>query len=132
MPGCHIVAVAETLAIAAGLGLSPRLVRDIVFTGPACTWMMGQRGQNMLDKLIEPPTFTIDIFVKDMSIVTREAGTVGVPVPLASLVEQVFVQGKMRGWGRHDDSSYVIEPSGTLTSRIVRCYGENLMPGPEL
>lgn len=86
------------------LGLPMRLFREVMLTGPAWSWMMGHRGQNMLDGLIQPPTSMISIFVKDMGIVVGEAANYGVPVPLASLVEQQFIAGKSRGWGNDDDS----------------------------
>ena len=66
--------------------------------------MMFHRGKNMLDGLIQPPTSTINIFVKDMSIVVAEAKTLKVTVPLAGLVHQQFIYGSACGWGLDDDS----------------------------
>lgn len=83
------------------------IFREVILSGPAWSWMMGHRGQNMIDGLIQPPTSMIDIFVKDMGIVVKEAASVGVSVPLASLVEQQFIAGRDRGWGRDDDSRCV-------------------------
>jgi 3-hydroxyisobutyrate dehydrogenase-like beta-hydroxyacid dehydrogenase len=61
----------------------------------------------MLDGLIQPPTSTINIFVKDMGIVVDEAAALGVSVPLAGHVQQQFILGKSYGWGMDDDSRSV-------------------------
>lgn len=58
----------------------------------------------MLNGLIRPPTSAVGIFVKDMSIVVREANALGVSVPIASMVEQQFIYGNACGWGADDDS----------------------------
>ena len=98
------MSTAETLVLAAKFGLPLRLFREIMLSGPAQSWMMGHRGKHMLDGLIQPPTSMISIFVKDMGIVMDEAHRRGAVIPLASLVEQMFIQGNAQGWGRDDDS----------------------------
>lgn len=94
----------ETLAFASRLGLPLRKTRELLLQGPGESWMMGHRGENMLDGLLQPPTSMISIFVKDMGIVTQEAETLGCPVPLASHVSQQFILGSAMGWSRDDDS----------------------------
>lgn len=103
-PGSHIACVAETLAFAAKLGLPLRQTRELILTGPAQSWMMGHRGKHMLDGLIQPPTSTIDIFVKDTSIVANESRRLGCPAPLISFVQQQFIYASAHGWGLDDDS----------------------------
>jgi 3-hydroxyisobutyrate dehydrogenase-like beta-hydroxyacid dehydrogenase len=83
--------------------------------------MLGHRGQNMLDGLLRPPTSTINIFVKDMGIVTGEAENLGTPVPLASLVEQQFVMGQANGWGSDDDSRCVAVSSSQFQLTLAWC-----------
>jgi 3-hydroxyisobutyrate dehydrogenase-like beta-hydroxyacid dehydrogenase len=58
----------------------------------------------MLNGLIQPPTSTINIFVKDTSIVVAQARILNCAVPLAALVQQQFRMGQANGWGSDDDS----------------------------
>lgn len=105
--GSHIITVAETLALASSVGLPLATFRSVVLEGPAWSWMLGHRGQNMLNGLIKPPTSTVEIFIKDMGIVVQQAWTDGVGVPLAATVQQLFTAGQSQGWGGDDDSSIV-------------------------
>ncbi|KAK1923896.1 NAD binding domain of 6-phosphogluconate dehydrogenase-domain-containing protein [Papiliotrema laurentii] len=107
LAGSHIITVAETLALASSVGLPLATFRSVVLEGPAWSWMLGHRGQNMLNGLIKPPTSTVEIFIKDMGIVVQQAWTDGVGVPLAATVQQLFTAGQSQGWGGDDDSSIV-------------------------
>ena len=49
----------------------------------------------------------LDIFVKDMGIVTGIAKDAHVPVPLASAAEQLYLLGERAGLAARDDSSIV-------------------------
>lgn len=100
----HIASTAEHLVLACRLGLPLRRTRELLLARPAQTWMLGHRGQLMLDGRIQPPTSAINIFVKDTGLVVAEAAVLGVPVPLAAVTQQRFVECKARGWGGDDDS----------------------------
>ena len=49
----------------------------------------------------------IDIFVKDMGIVTTVGRTSHVPLQLAAAAEQLYLIAEAAGLGAHDDSSVV-------------------------
>ena len=63
------------------------------------------RGAEVLSRL--------DIFVKDMGIVTTAARTAGLPTPVASAAEQLYLLGAAQGSAALDDSAVitVIAPS---------------------
>jgi 3-hydroxyisobutyrate dehydrogenase len=46
----------------------------------------------------------LDIFVKDMGLVTGAAGQAGAEVPLAGAARELYQRGHDRGLGRQDDS----------------------------
>jgi 3-hydroxyisobutyrate dehydrogenase-like beta-hydroxyacid dehydrogenase len=46
----------------------------------------------------------LDIFVKDMGLVTGAAGNAGAEVPLASAAQELYQRGHDEGLGRQDDS----------------------------
>ncbi|WP_127841442.1 NAD(P)-dependent oxidoreductase [Actinomyces wuliandei] len=49
----------------------------------------------------------LDIFVKDMGIVTAAARGAGLPTPVAASAEQLYLQGASRGLAARDDSSVI-------------------------
>jgi 3-hydroxyisobutyrate dehydrogenase len=46
----------------------------------------------------------LDIFVKDMGLVTGAAGQAGAPVPLSAAARDLYQRGHDQGLGRKDDS----------------------------
>ncbi|MGW0709694.1 NAD(P)-dependent oxidoreductase [Streptomyces sp. NPDC002643] len=111
LAGVHIAAAAEAIALARGLGLDPRTVVDSLRHGAAGSFMFGDRGPRMVETYesdIAPEVKSrLDIFVKDMGIVTGIAKDAHVPVPLASAAQQLYLLGEAAGLAAHDDSSVV-------------------------
>ena len=58
----------------------------------------------------------VDIFVKDMGLVTDAARAKAYPTPLASAAAQVCLAGRRAGLGRSDDSSVIEVFRGALTA----------------
>lgn len=110
LAGVHIAAAAEAIALARGLGLDPDTVIDSLSRGAAGSFMFADRGPRMAraytDEEVEVRS-RLDIFVKDMGIVTGIAKSAHVPVPLASAAEQLYLLGERAGLAARDDSSIV-------------------------
>jgi 3-hydroxyisobutyrate dehydrogenase len=49
----------------------------------------------------------MDIFVKDMGLVSEAAGQARASVPLATAAHQLFIRGHHLGMGRLDDSALI-------------------------
>jgi 3-hydroxyisobutyrate dehydrogenase len=49
----------------------------------------------------------LDIFVKDMGIVTRAARSVRLATPVAAAAEQLYLLGASHGLGARDDSAVI-------------------------
>ncbi|MGH3388396.1 MAG: NAD-binding protein, partial [Actinomadura sp.] len=112
LAGVHIAAAAEAVALARGLGLDPSVVVDSLSQGAAGSFMLADRGPRMVEayaaETAEPEVRSrLDIFVKDMAIVTGVARAAHVPVPLAAAAEQLYVLGERAGLAARDDSSIV-------------------------
>ncbi|MEU5095061.1 NAD(P)-dependent oxidoreductase [Streptomyces sp. NPDC020996] len=111
LAGVHIAAAAEAIALARGLGLDPGTVVDSLKHGAAGSFMFADRGPRMVQTYGDGPgpevKSRLDIFVKDMGIVTGIAKDAHVPVPLAAAAEQLYLLGEHAGLGAHDDSSVV-------------------------
>ena len=105
--GVHIAAAAEALGFAAALGLEPRAVWEVIRHGAAGSFMLDDRGARMLDGVFEPVRSALDIFVKDMGLVTDAARAKKLPTPLATAAEQLYLMGAADGLGRVDDSAVV-------------------------
>lgn len=109
LAGVHIAAAAEAVALARGLGLDAEVVVGALSQGAASSFMLADRGPRMLDAYGDGAEVRsrLDIFVKDMGIVSDVAGTAHVPVPLASAARQLFLVGERSGLGSADDSAIV-------------------------
>jgi 3-hydroxyisobutyrate dehydrogenase len=108
--GVHIAAAAEALALAGRLGLDQETVLRTLQAGAAESFMLGNRGPRMLEAFDEDGTEVLsrlDLFVKDMGIVTSLAKKHGLSTPVAAAAEQLYVMGEARGLGGSDDSSVI-------------------------
>ncbi|XP_073147558.1 uncharacterized protein [Henckelia pumila] len=106
LAGVHITATAEAMAFGARLGLDTRLLFDIISASAGTSWMFENRGPHMLENDYTPLS-ALDIFVKDLGIVTRESSSHKVPLPVANAAHQLFISGSAAGWGRIDDAGVV-------------------------
>jgi 3-hydroxyisobutyrate dehydrogenase len=109
LAGVHIAAAAEAVALARAVGLDPAVVIDSLSQGAAGSFMLADRGPRMIDAYAAGAEVRsrLDIFVKDMGIVTGIAKDAHVPVPLASAAQQLYLLGERAGLGAADDSSVV-------------------------
>jgi 3-hydroxyisobutyrate dehydrogenase len=111
LAGVHIAAAAEAIALARGLGLDPGTVVESLKHGAAGSFMFADRGPRMVQTYEDGAEVEVrsrlDIFVKDMGIVTGIARDAHVPVPLAAAAEQLYLLGERAGLGARDDSSVV-------------------------
>lgn len=102
--GVHIAAAGEALALAESMGLDVAQVHKVLGSGAAASFMFGDRGSRMVSESFDDVRSALDIFVKDMGLVTEAARGVAQPVPLASSAEQLYLRGRREGLGRKDDS----------------------------
>jgi 3-hydroxyisobutyrate dehydrogenase-like beta-hydroxyacid dehydrogenase len=105
--GVHIVAAAEALAYAEALGLNPRFVFETIRHGAANSFMLEDRGERMLEEEYVPPKSALDIFVKDMGLVSKAAEEQGFEAPLASAALGMYLAGRDAGLGTEDDSGVI-------------------------
>ena len=105
--GVHIAVAAEALAFAEALGLQAGPTWEILRHGAAASFMLDDRGARMVDNPNNEVRSAIDIFVKDMGLVTDAARANAYPAPLASVAEQLYLAGRRAGLGRSDDSSLI-------------------------
>ena len=105
--GVHIAVAAEALAFAEALGLDARSTREVLRGGAAASFMLDDRGARMVEGAYDDVKSALDIFVKDMGLVTGAARAAAYRAPLASAAEQLFLAGRRAGLGRLDDSAVI-------------------------
>lgn len=108
--GVHIAAAGEALALARSLGLDLDQTLSALMSGAAESFMLGDRGPRMLQAYDADDVEVrsrLDIFVKDMGLVTQAAKSVGLSTPVAAAAEQLYIQGATRGLTACDDSSVI-------------------------
>lgn len=108
--GVHIAAGAEALALAEALGLDVAATLETLSAGAAGSFMLGNRGPRMLQAYDEDGAEVLsrlDIFVKDMGIVTSAARGSGLATPIAAAAEQLYLLGAAQGLAAADDSAVI-------------------------
>ena len=108
--GVHIAAAGEALARASALGLDTEAALETLMAGAAASFMLGDRGPRALQAYDEGGAEVrsrLDIFVKDMGIVTSAARSAGLAVPVASAAEQLYLLGQAQGKQALDDSAII-------------------------
>jgi 3-hydroxyisobutyrate dehydrogenase len=88
--GVHIAAAAGALALAQGLGNDPQSALDALSAGAAASFMLSNRGPRIVQALQgdDPDVLSrVDIFVKDMGIVTDAGRATHVALPVAAATE---------------------------------------------
>ena len=105
--GVHIAAAAEALAFAESLGLAPGQCWRVLRDGAAASFMFEDRGVRMISGEFRDPRSALDIFVKDMGLVSAAAAHSGAAAPLTAAALRLYEKGHERGLGRLDDAALI-------------------------
>ena len=111
LAGVHIAVGAEAMALAARAGIPLDTMDDVVTNAAGNSWMFENRMKHVVDGDYTP-TSAVDIFVKDLGLVTETGRALGFPLPLASTAFAMFQQASNMGHGREDDSAVIKTFSG--------------------
>jgi len=87
-----VEASAETLALAEGLGLDPRLFLEAVGGGPLDLGYLQNKGKAILERNFEP-SFTLTLAAKDASLVEESIQRHDLDLPLLRTVRERMEQG---------------------------------------
>ena len=100
------LAASEALLLADQAGLDLRKTLSAVEGGAAGSWMLSNRGPQMIERDWRPG-FTIDLQQKDLRLVLEAADEVGSPVPGTSLVYQLYRSLQARDLGSEGNHALV-------------------------
>ncbi len=98
--------LAEGLAFGKAAGLDLGAVVDVISKGAAQSWQMENRAATMARGEFDFG-FAVDWMRKDLGLTLDEARRLGVPLPLAALVDQFYADVQAMGAGRQDTSSLI-------------------------
>ncbi|WP_394196552.1 L-threonate dehydrogenase [Litoreibacter albidus] len=117
LAGVHIAAAAEALTLGAKIGLDLEMLHEVIQECAGNSWMFGNRGAHIVQGDYTPHS-AVDIFVKDLGIVTGEADTH--PVPLSHTALALFKEASAAGMGREDDAA---------VAKLLARKGDIKLPG---
>lgn len=106
--GITIGAVAEALLLAAAGGADPAKVREALSGGFADSTILKLHGERMLERAWNPGG-RVRTQVKDLRTILAEAAALGLQLPLASKVTELFEAGVQSGFGDYDHSALLLE-----------------------
>ena len=104
LAGVHIAAACEAMTFAKALGLDLARVYEVITASAGNSWMFENRVPHILDGDYAPRS-AVNIFTKDLGIVTDIGRAVSFPTPIAATALQMFVMTAAAGMGRDDDAS---------------------------
>ena len=106
LAGVHIAAGAEAMALAAKAGIPLDLMYDVVTHAAGNSWMFENRMKHVVEGDYAPLSM-VDIFVKDLGLVTDTGKALHFPLPLASTAFNMFTEASNAGYGKEDDSAVI-------------------------
>ncbi|EJE8532347.1 L-threonate dehydrogenase [Vibrio vulnificus] len=106
LAGVHIAVGAEAMALAARANIPLDLMYDVVTNAAGNSWMFENRMKHVVDGDYSPKSM-VDIFVKDLNLVTDTAQDLKFPLPLASTALNMFTSASNAGFGKEDDSAVI-------------------------
>lgn len=109
------LAVSEALMLAQAGGLDLTSTLAAVESGAAGSWMLSNRGPQMIDRDWSPG-FTIDLQQKDLRLVLESADDLGVPIPATAMVHQMYRALQQQGLG--DEGNHALVKALELMSGI--------------
>lgn len=119
LAGVHIAATAEALTLGAKLGLDLKMLHEVIQECAGNSWMFGNRGAHIVEGDYTPHS-AVNIFIKDLGIVTGEAGAH--PVPLSDAALALFKEAAAAGMGLEDDAA---------VAKLLARKGGVTLPGME-
>lgn len=106
LAGVHIAAGAEAMALAARADIPLDIMYEVVTNAAGNSWMFENRMRHVVDGDYTPKS-AVDIFVKDLGLVTDTAKALHFPLPLASTAFNMFTSASNAGYGKEDDSAVI-------------------------
>ncbi len=106
LAGIHIAATAEAFAFGLAQGVDADQIMQVIPRCAGSSWMFENRGPYIADGDYRPHS-AVDIFVKDLGIVTDTARGAALELPVAAAALARFKEASSNGLGREGDVAVV-------------------------
>jgi L-threonate 2-dehydrogenase len=101
----HNVASAEAMVLGMKAGLDPHQLVELVTSGAGTSRVFELRAPMMARRNYQPASMKIDIWQKDMSIISQYASELGVPTPLLSATMPIYAAAMATGHAADDTAA---------------------------
>ncbi len=101
----HNLSTAEAVVLALKSGVDPALMLEVVGDGAGASRMLGVRGPMMVAGHYDEPTMKLDVYQKDIDIITAFAQEVGAPTPLFTQSAAFYAAALAQGRGKQDTAA---------------------------
>ena len=98
----HNVAAAEAMVLAMKSGLDPEFVLNVISDGAGSSRMLEVRGSMMLAGNYAEATMKMDVYQKDINIISAFADGLQCPTPLMSAASEIYRAGLAQGLAKQD------------------------------
>lgn len=105
--GINMAAVAEALVLGVKSGLSPQVMLDIIKGSSGRSYALEAKTPGFIMKNNFAAGFAIDLQYKDLELATETAKSLGMPLPLGAMAQQIFEMARAKGLGREDISAVI-------------------------
>jgi 3-hydroxyisobutyrate dehydrogenase-like beta-hydroxyacid dehydrogenase len=102
----NTVAIAEAFVMGAKAGLDPKVMYDVIKVSTGASFALDHRVPRMIAGDFKPGG-TVDISYKDQELETAFAKSLGVPLFLANVSQQVYQMARALGFAKEDGASIV-------------------------
>ncbi|MBE0622961.1 MAG: NAD(P)-dependent oxidoreductase [Burkholderiales bacterium] len=101
----HNVSTAEAFVLGMKAGLDPQMIYDVVGDGAGSSRMFQVRGPLMVRGEYEPATMKVEIWQKDMKIISEFAARLDCPTPLLAASAAYYTAAMAQGRGGEDTAA---------------------------
>ncbi len=101
----HNVSAAEAFILGMKAGLDPEIIFKVISDGAGTSRMFEVRGPLMAAGNYDDPTMKVDVFQKDIKIISSFANDLQCPTPLLSAAAQVYTAALADGRAKQDTAS---------------------------
>jgi putative dehydrogenase len=101
----HNVSAAEAFVLGMKAGLDPEMIFKVISDGAGTSRMFEVRGPLMVAGNYDEPTMKVDVFQKDIKIISSFANELQCPTPLLSAAAHVYRDAMADGRAKQDTAS---------------------------
>ena len=101
----HNVATAEAFVLGMKAGLAPEAIYRVIASGAGTSRMFEVRGPMMVEGSYKQASMKVDVWQKDIAIITDFARELGCPIPLFAAAAQLYAAALAQGRASEDTAA---------------------------